>query len=493
MRKTAALTVAVPLVVIITSAFARAPVKRVPAQGTTALVCDVTASGAVPDGKTLNTAAIQAAVEKCGANPGGGVVLFPKNGSGVYLSGTISVLHDNITIQIEAGATLQGVQGGDPVYPPLSPDTTNSQLLNCRKALIYAYRVHNLTIEGPGTIDGGGTYAPWGGTSKEATRPMAIFVVQSGQTPDGQAEPAGCSSNGSAIGAGAPCGGVTIRNLSVNNAGMWSVVMMESDHVHVNQLSVYSPNGPTRDGIDIVDGHHVLIENSKINSEDDSICLKSGIARGTVDFLARNDQVLRSIVANGLKIGTATTGVFQDITFENDTVTNVNKAAMAVESVDGGAIKNVVYRNITFHQAGTGFFIILGARGGEQVTPGSIDGVTFQNIKGDQMTSTWGSALSGTLLNGTTYSPSNVTFDNVQVAYQPLAGPVPAMPPEYAGQYPDPNLWENLPGKALFVRHIKNLILNGTQFTMMPGASDARPYVSATDWGGTIPPALLKP
>ncbi|MBI3544510.1 MAG: right-handed parallel beta-helix repeat-containing protein, partial [Deltaproteobacteria bacterium] len=242
-----------------------------------------------------------------------------------------------------------------------------------------------LSIEGGGTIDGSGDNPHWKG--KERTRPMAVFVTLSD--------------------------GVTIRNLSVKDAGMWGVVAMESDHVLISRLDVRSPFGPTRDGIDIVDCHHVLIENCRVYSEDDSICLKSGSAKGVFDVTVRDCHVLRSSVANALKLGTASTGSFKKILFENIVIDGADKAAMAVESVDGADIDDVRFENIRFRDAGTAVFVLLGRRG-KPARLGSIQNVSFANVRGETR-HTWGSAISGTLLDGRAYRPRNLSFDDVHV------------------------------------------------------------------------------
>src|SRR5262249_51868534 len=156
------------------------------------------------------------------------------------------------------------------------------------------------------------------------------------------------------------------------------VVNMETDDLVIRNITVDSTHGGTRDGIDVVDGRHVLIEGCTVKSEDDSICLKSGVARGLDDVIVRNSHVLQSGVANGLKLGTASVGAFTNITFDGIDVRGVEKAAMAVESVDGAKIENVVFRNITFHDVGTPFLVLLGDRGIRAPrTVGSVNGLRF--------------------------------------------------------------------------------------------------------------------
>lgn len=404
--------------------------------------CDVTAFGARGDGQTVNTKAIQAAIDSCATN--GGVVDLH---DGIFLSGTIQ-LKSGITLRIEPSATLKGTQN-DADYPTQYPPTQNSQLLNCRKALIYAQGANNIQIDGGGTVDGSGGNPNWTGgcqghSCKEATRPMPIFIVQSK--------------------------GLQIQDLTIKDGAMWGVVTLESDHIHIQRLKVHSPFGPTRDGIDVVDDHHVLIEDCQIYSEDDSFCLKSGSARGVYDVTVRNSQVLRSSVANGLKLGTASTGSFKKVLFQNITVQNVDKAAMAVESIDGAEIDDIRFQNIRFQKAGSAFFVLLGKRASSS-TVGSIQNISFSDITGDTK-HTWGSPISGTALGGKTYSLKNLSFNNVHVSALGGVDSVPQDPPEYQGQYPDPNLWGDLPASGYFIRHAEGVSFTHSSISLQ--GSDSR-------------------
>jgi polygalacturonase len=408
---------------------------------------DVKTYGAAGDGVTKDTRALQAAIDAC-AKTGGTVRLH----DGVFLSGMIT-LRSKVRLTIEASATLKGTQqDGD--YPDTDPRTDNTQLRNCRKALIYAEGASGLAIDGAGTIDGSGGKKEWLGSSKqvpERTRPMAIFIVQSRN--------------------------VTIEDVTVKDAAMWAIVNLETDDLEIKHVNVHTPFGGTRDGIDLVDCHRALVEDCTVFSEDDSICLKSGTARGVEDVTVRRNRILQSSVANALKLGTASVGGFRNVTFEDDVVEGCDKAAMAVESVDGAAVKNVVFRGITIHDAGTALFVLLGNRSG--ASPGSIDGVTFENIEAKRMKHSWGSVVSGVDLGGTSYPVRNLAFKNVRLTYKGKAKSVPADPPEYKGQYPDPNLWGELPAAGIFFRHVKGLVLHDVRIEVQP--HDARGAVLERD------------
>jgi len=415
-------------------------------------VCDPLDHGAKADGKTKDTAALQAAIDAC-AGKGGTVHIH----DGVYLTAMLRLKSD-LVIHIDASGEILGTQD-DADYPTLSPPTDNTQLKNCRKSLLYAESVQNLRIEGAGVIDGNGNTPKWIGPSTlhpEATRPMAFFAVKSKN--------------------------VSLKDITVAHAAMWGVVDMEVDGLTIDHVTIDSQLSGNRDGIDVVDCHHVVIQSSTIASEDDSICIKSGTKYGVDDVVVKSCTV-RSLIANALKFGTASYGSFSNVTFDGVTVQSADKAAMAVESVDGAAISNITFRNIGFKDVGSPVFILLGDRGETPADDvhriGSIDGVHFENITGSNSRYQWASPVSGLSKNGVTYALKNLTFTNVSITNKGGLTSVPADPPEYAGQYPDPNLWGNTPGFGYFIRHADTVTFTNSVPLVSP--SDARQGIVTRD------------
>jgi hypothetical protein len=411
-------------------------------------VCDPTAFGARADGVTKDTGALQAAIDAC-ATDGGGTVVLQR---GVFLSGTIR-LRSHVTLRIDSGATLLGSRD-DADYPPLSPPTINTQLADCRHALVYAESATGVRIEGGGSIDGNADIDKWRGMSRpEGERPMAVFTVLSTD--------------------------VAIEGITVRNAAVWAVVNMEVEHLLIRGITVDSPHGPTHDGIDVVDGHDVLIEGNTINAGDDGICLKSGSAKGLRDVVVRRNHVRGAGVANGLKLGTATVGPMRDILFEDIAIENAQAAAMAVESVDGGEVSHVTFRRITISDVGTPVFMLLGARGHASV--GAIHDIRFEAIRGTRLRYPWGALLSGAPADAAgSHDLQAITFDDVDITWRgagEAAGPHifgsgaadTARFPEYAGGYPDakfifatPTAKSEvvdfaLPGYAFFVRNARGV------------------------------------
>jgi polygalacturonase len=418
-----------------------------------AITCDVRAYGAKGDGTTNDAAAIQAAIDACAA-AGGGTVLLQ---GGTFLSGMIR-LKSHIAFHVDATATLRGTRlPAD--YPDTAPPTSNTQRQQAVKAFVYAESADGVRIEGGGTIDGNdGAGAPWSGV--EALRPMAIFTVLSTH--------------------------VAIQNVTVKNSAMWDVVSMEDDYVTISGVTIDSRPTANRDGIDVVDCHHVTIDHCNIVSGDDSICLKSGVRRG-VDDVTVTHSTVQSIGANALKLGTGSYGAFTNVTFDTITIDGAAQAAMAVESVDGADVKNIAFKNVTFQSVGAALIVLLGDRGMSGVggwpandvhKTGSLDTVLYENVTGNGVTQPWGSLVTGT----TTARPRNISLTNVHVAALGGLAAVPADPPEYTTQYPEVSMFGNEPAYGYFLRHADGVSFTGSTVTAAP--ADARSAIEARDVTG---------
>ncbi len=422
-------------------------------------VFDPRSYGAVGDGSAKDTAAIQAAVDAA-AGTGGSVVLQ----NGTFLSGTVTLKSD-MTFFVAPSAILLG-SNVPADYPAQTPATGNTQLSNCQRALLYAPNVANLTVDGGGMIDGQGDSF----TGVEATRPILIWAVLSNH--------------------------VTVQNLYLHKGAVWSLVSMESDQVRIGNMNVES-DGITHDGIDVVDGSGVTVEECAVRSGDDAMCLKSGVRRG-IDTLTVRDSIFggsgTSGGSNGIKFGTATYGAFKNITVEDSYVKDVQYAAMAVESRQGSDVGPVAFNRIEFADAGAAFFVYLAqqsttAPAGDVPKLGSIDGVSFTDISG--ATSSWpnsphqGSLITGHIFNNVTYPITNLSFTNVAVTFDAGLSTVPAAPPEATpNQYPESNMFGDLPAWAYYLRHVSGATF--THCTSTAASADARQKLVTDDVAGLV-------
>jgi polygalacturonase len=269
---------------------------------------------------------------------------------------------------------------------------------------------------------------------------------------------------------------------------------MESDHVHINNVNVQSDN-ITHDGIDIVDGSDVLVENCAVTSGDDAMCLKSGVRRG-LDSITVRDSIFTGSNggSNGIKFGTATYGDVKNIAIHDVYVKNIQHAALAVESRHGSDVNGVAFQRIGFDNVGGAFFVYLAQQAvtaptGDVPKLGSMNNISFTDITGS--TAHWddsphqGSLITGHIFNGTTYYVTNVSFTNVAVRFTGGLNTVPGMPVEaMPNQYPESNMFGDLPAWAYYLRHVQGAVFTNCTSTLQ--ANDARQKIVTNDTTGVM-------
>jgi polygalacturonase len=419
---------------------------------------------AIGNGTTNDTAAIQHAIDDC-TGTGGSVYL---GGTGTFVTGMLR-LKSNMTFFIDTAATLKGSLSGFD-YPKQNPPTSNNQLLNCRRALLYAESVTNLKIDGGGTIDGSGVAGytndgfrdvPWTeGGIKEAERPITIWTVVSDH--------------------------VTIQNIYIRLSAMWTIVPMETDYLTIKNVLLNVDIDPNRDGIDLVDCHHALVQDCTVYTDDDSFCPKTGVRRGVEDLVIK-DCFSAHTGANSYKFGTATYGGFKDVLIQDCYAKNATYAAMVVMSRNGAEVNNINFSRLEFSNCGSAFFIFLGQQtghpDGDVDKLGFINNVHFTDILCSQDNSTsniWGSLITGQIYNGTTYPITNLFFTNCNITFKGGRNSVPGNPAEWnSSQYPEANMFGDLPGYGYYLRHVNGVTF--TNCTSRLNGSDARPLTATND------------
>lgn len=394
-------------------------------------VYDVFAYGAKGDGKTNDQQAIQRAIDACKAT--GGTVAFH---DGTFLTGQI-VLGSDMTLHIDSSATILGIQSdSESAYPHHLIETTypNRMLDDCQRRLIYGNHVQNVTITGGGTIDGQGDYAPWMNVKElgtEKDRPSILAFVGAKN--------------------------ITVSNITMTRPACWTQVYIESDSIIIRNIKVHTGNlTPNRDGIDIVDCHHVLIEDAYIQSEDDGICFKSGSEYGCRDVTVRRCVIdkLNVPAGNCFKLGTDGLGSFMNFDISDMTLKNAfQNSAIAIESMDGAVIDNINFSNCEISNSGQALFILLADRRrtvpGRKTRIGSISNVHFKDIRGGGFTQQYPSIITG--IKG--HHIQNVTFEDVQLRLHGGEKSNDQTVMEYDGQYPEGSKFGNTNAFAFFVRH----------------------------------------
>jgi polygalacturonase len=309
--------------------------------GVQASVFDVREYGAVGDGKTLDTDAINKAVNAAAA-AGGGTVHFP---AGTYLSFSIR-LKSNIALYLDQGATLlaaepNGTQGYDRAEANEWGDKHKYQDFghsHWHDSLIWGENLENISILGPGLIHGKGL-RKWDSDQPGVGNKAVALKL---------------------------CRNVIIRDVTFLAGGHFCILPTGVDNFTVDNIKIDT----NRDGINVDCCRNVRISNCTINSpNDDAIVLKSsfalGCARATENVTITNCQVTgynegtlldgtfqrtqerapdRGGVTGRIKFGTESNGGFKNITISNCVFDRCR--GLALETVDGGLLEDVKLSNI---------------------------------------------------------------------------------------------------------------------------------------------------
>jgi polygalacturonase len=423
-------------------------------------VHSVDAFGAKGDGKTLNTAAIQHALDKC-AETGGTVTVPP----GVYLTGSLE-MRSNVEIYLSRGATILGSSRlAD--YVEHRPQLRSYNDAFLRYSLFYAERQTNIAIRGEGTIDGQGGQFKVISKEKPARykdRPYLIRFVE--------------------------CTKVNIEGIRFQRPSCWTQQYLACENLVIRGIQVYSHANKNNDMMDIDGCRNVVVADCIGDTDDDAITLKS-----TSDRITENVTITNCVLSshcNALKTGTESTGGFRNIVVSNivvkpsqaDTVLTGKAggiSGIALTNVDGGVMEGIAISNVVIDGPEVPIFIRLGNRGrvhyeGAPAPPVgtgkniSISDVIAYNVK-----------TTGCSITGIPNHPlENISLRNIRIL---SAGGVSSMPPdkpkELEDQYPESTMWGQLPAYGFYVRHVRGLHLTDVDLTYKK--TDIRPALVLTD------------
>ncbi len=420
------------------------------AGGTQAEEYNILDFGAKPDGRTVNTKSIQLAIDKLN-EAGGGKLIVPK---GSFLTGSIE-LKSNINLYLEDGAVLLG-----------SVDMNDYRKLTGHQSLILASNQNNISITGEGTIDGQGRrlvlnidslfhvgkmdMAEYDQTHPdESTRPTIIQVCN--------------------------CKNVVIRQITVRNAACWVQQYTGCENLTIDRITVSSITFHNNDGMDIADCRNVSITGCTINSADDGICLKG----------SWNDQVLIEDCrihsnANAIKFGSGAGAT--NVTIKNIYIYDTYRSALALESVYGHKIENILVDGLFVTNTWNVFFLRLGNKQpNEKGEVGTLKNITIRNVKADVplnrpdmnyevrfpgRSCPLGANIAPAIIIGIPgHDIEDVVFENVAITYpgggDEATGFIPTWRlkdvPENEKVYPEYDLQGELPAWGFYVRHAKNI------------------------------------
>ena len=534
---------------------ALAAAKKPAAPALSPMLFDVRAFGATGDGKTVDSPAINKAIEAAAA-AGGGTVIFP---AGNYLSFSIR-LKSHVDLCLSQGCAIiaadsplptqtTGYMGG--TYDPAEPKTAWDAYQDYghqhwHNSLLWGDGISDFSITGPGLIWGKGLSFGAGpgrppvesggatGVGTHVERPGDIAaagtpVAAGGRGGAGAAAGAGAAGGRGGAGAAAGPGGaarpgrgnypqfqaeqagvgnkaiglknchnVVLRDFSILKGGHFAILVTGVDNLTIDNLKIDTD----RDGMDIDCCKNVRVSNCTVNSPwDDAIVPKSSFALG-YNRSCENIAITNCYVAgcwelgsvldgtwkrrsNGgtgrIKLGTESNGGFVNLSVSNCVFEGCQ--GLALETVDGGHLEDVVISNITMRDIiSCPIFLRLGARlrgpkgavGTDQSTvTGTLKRVLISNIACHNTASRFGSNITG--IPG--FPVEDLKISDVYV--ECVGGGTPDQAKievgEHENSYPEPSMLGSLPAYGFYFRHVNRLEMSHVE--VAPIAPDARPAI----------------
>src|SRR5256884_4004813 len=340
-------------------------------------VFDVRRFGARGDGKTIDSPAINRAIAAAAANRSGdrhglgGTVYLP---AGVSASSSIR-LQSNVALYLAEGATIlaaapTATEGYDPAEPGAGNDFQDFGHSHWHNSLIWGEGLQNVTIHGPGTIDGQGLVRSGAQESAPLQGNKAIALKL--------------------------CRNVTIRDVTILRGGHFGILPTGVDNFRIDGVVIDT----NRDGINLDCCRNVRLANTTVNSpSDDGIVLKSSFALN--EARATENVTIDNCMVSGYDLGTLADGTFKtgpygrtgrikfgtesNGGFKNIAISNVIFEfcrGLALETVDGGLLEDVTISNLTMRNVQMPFFFRLGARmrGPAGLEIGKLRRVSISNV-----------------------------------------------------------------------------------------------------------------
>lgn len=283
--------------------------------------------GAIGDGATKDTKAIQSAIDTCHDAGGGTVVLA----GGVFLTGTL-FMKSHVELQVDITATLLGSNDIEDYS-----DHTHKQLYrneaHMDRCLVYANGCHNISFSGKGIIHGQGEKFPEKMPDHSyGQRPMLMRYLN--------------------------CNNIRLKDLKFRNPASWTNAFINCQDIWVDGIDILSRANCNGDGLDFDSCQNVFISNCKLDCSDDCICLQNSFADNTCKNIMVSNTLLCSKWA-GMRIGLLSCGTIENVTVTNCIFKDIECSGLKIQSAEGGILQNMVFSNLVMENVQRPLFLTL--------------------------------------------------------------------------------------------------------------------------------------
>ena len=357
--------------------------------------------GAVGDGKTIDTQAINKAIRSC-SQAGGGTVLFTP---GEYVTGTFIML-SHVTLNLEAGAVIKGSTNLADYLPKSDFSARGFGGEGKKMGLVLGIDVEDVAITGRGVIDGRGTYF-FNGPHRpndydpNATREGADFMSVKSMPWDGPLKPtmAWIDRPGVLI-LFAGCKNVVLRDVTIRDAPNWTVHMNGADDVVISGIRILNNVLiPNNDGLNL-EGKNMRISDCYIETGDDALAIDGENVTASNCTLISRSAAIR--FAGKYSI------------FQNIVIRDSNRGIGIFWNADHVLFSDILIQTRLFNGSWWGkaepIYISTGVNGsyGGITETAEVNSVHFSNITVE--------SEAGILVNGQTLgSIKDLTFDHLRI------------------------------------------------------------------------------
>lgn len=413
---------------------------------------DVRDYGAVGNGSTNDTAAVNRAITAANV-AGGGIVRFP---AGTYESKNTIRMKSNVTLHLDAGSTISG--SGADTYDPPEPnpwdDYQDYGHSHFHNAMIHGDNLSNIGFTGSGVIDGDGALITGNPESGEADKIISLTR----------------------------CTNLTLSGITLREGGHFAALINDCDNVVSDRLVI--DTAMDRDGWNIISTTDVRITNARLEANDDALAFKSDYALGAKldnGHVTVTDSHLSAGCCNALMFGSETCGDFTDYRFERITIKGSDKSGLGMVSMDGAKISDVHYKDITMTDVRSPILQKVGTRKrcGNNPGVGSISNITYTNIRATGSTPSfsptiWGESGSSRI--------KDVTFTDVDITVPGGNGTMSTNPPANDPKDYNPKAIGTRPAYGWYIRNADNVRFTDSEVRF--AADDGRPAVIANNSTG---------
>ncbi len=433
---------------------------------------DIRTFGAIPDGKTLNTVAIQEAIDACHAAGGGRVVVA----GGMFLTGAVQ-LKSRITLVVEAGATLLGspdIRDYGVVTVPIDWGWTYKKTaIAFAPCLIYAEKVERVGLEGKGTVDGQGgrqrKVFPNRG-DVDARRPILVRFHE--------------------------CHDVTLRDVTLVDPAAYATFFVHCRDIAVEGVTIRSRQTVNGDGLDFDGCRNVRIAGCDMDCGDDAISPKTSHPDWPIeDFTITGCQMKSEWAA--IRLGAESVAAMRRLDLRDCLFTDC-RDGIKIESSEGALFEDLSFSKIEMRDVNRPIYVTatrfnFSAHSRSARPPsGRIHHLRLSDIRavaraGDSSKPFDRTCAAIVALPG--YAIEDVSFSNVQLAFPGGGTAEQAARLDVAEMlhFHDYRQWAQpfdgeLPSAVLYLRHLRGVRLDNVRLTVEK--PDARPFIAGDDVDG---------